>query len=195
MRMRRTIARKPMNILGLRFLQILLLISILCAICVLVVSFFVYPAKAQPHKVDAILVLAGSSDGRHELGAQLVEEGYSSNFVVSNPAGAKDKVGYAHCAGAKRPSGATSYCMDPYPVITSGEARTFNELAAEHGWQSVLVVTSRTHTQRVRLMFNECFSGDSTVYSVPNPINRADLKDAILHEIGGFAKFWITSPC
>lgn len=195
MRLRRTIARKPINISRLLLLRILPVAIIFGIICVLVVSFFVYPAKAQPHKVDAILVLAGSNDGRHELGAQLVEEGYSDNFVVSNPEGAKDKVGYAHCAGNKRPDGATSYCMDPYPVITSGEARTFNTLAQKHGWESVMVVTSRTHTQRVRTMFNQCFGGDSTVYSVPKAINRQALKDAILHEIGGFVKFWITSPC
>lgn len=174
-----------------RVLPLLITLALLCG---LVLAWFIYPAKAEPKKVDVVLVLAGSSDGRHEYGAELVEEGYASNYVVSNPSGSKDKVGYAHCAGKLRPKNAESFCMDPYPVITSGEARTFNELAKKEGWESVLVVTSRTHTQRVRTMFDQCYTGDSTVLNV-NSLGRTGLHNAVLHEIGGFIKFWITAPC
>ncbi|BAU97356.1 hypothetical protein N24_3094 [Corynebacterium suranareeae] len=182
---------KIRHLLLKRFIPLLLSVMVICG---LVLAWFVFPSKAEPKKVDVVLVIAGASDGRHEYGAQLVEDGYASNYVVSNPSGSRDKVGYAHCAGNKRPEGATSYCMDPYPVITSGEARTFNDLAKEHGWESALVVTSRTHTQRVRTMFDQCYTGESTVLNV-NSLGRTGLYNAVLHEIGGYIKFWITAPC
>ncbi|ALC07049.1 hypothetical protein CDES_13595 [Corynebacterium deserti GIMN1.010] len=166
----------------------------LATVCVLVFGWFIFPAKAEPTKVDVVLVLAGANDGRHEYGAQLVEEGYADNFVVSNPNGSSDKVGYAHCAGNLRPEGAQSYCMDPYPVITSGEAMTFNGLAQQHGWDSVLIVTMRTHTQRVRTVFDQCYTGESTVLNVDN-LGRSGVRKAVFHEIGGYIKFWLTAPC
>src|SRR5699024_12657787 len=64
-------------------------------------------SHAELGKSDAIMVIAGASDGRHELGARLIEDGVSKRFVVSNPSGASDKVGYAHCNGSSRPTSAT----------------------------------------------------------------------------------------
>lgn len=192
--MRRTLARNQLKLSHVLFRCILPLLISVVLLCGLVLAWFVYPTKAEPQPVDVVLVLAGSSDGRHQYGAQLVKEGYASNYVVSNPSGARDKVGYAHCAGKLRPKNASSFCMDPYPVITSGEARTFNELAKKEKWESVLVVTSRTHTQRVRSMFSQCYTGNSTVLNV-NSLGRAGLHNAVLHEIGGYIKFWITAPC
>lgn len=76
----------------------------------------VYPPNERSENADVVVVIAGASDGRHELGAEIALKYGIKNFVVSNPAGAKDKVGYSHCAGDDRPEGTRTWCMDPYPV-------------------------------------------------------------------------------
>ena len=98
-------------------------------------AWFLFPPQVEPTKSDAVLVIAGVSDGRHELGAQLIEDGVAENFVVSNSSGPKDEVGYAHCHGNSRPESATeTWCMKSDPVTTTGEALAIDQLAKEEGW-------------------------------------------------------------
>ena len=47
-------------------------------------AWFLFPPQDIPSESDAVLVIAGASDGRHQLGAQLIEDGLSKNFVASN---------------------------------------------------------------------------------------------------------------
>src|SRR5690625_4431513 len=81
------------------------LIAFLLPLCLILggPSWFLFPPRDTPSSHDAILVLAGASDGRHQLGAKLVVEGVASNFVISNPSGDGEPIGYSHCAGDKRP--------------------------------------------------------------------------------------------
>ena len=46
---------------------------------------------------DAVLVLAGATDLRHELGAELVATGNSMYFGVFEPLGESDIAGFALC--------------------------------------------------------------------------------------------------
>lgn len=155
----------------------------------------VYPPNERSENADVVVVIAGASDGRHELGADIVRKYGIENFVVSNPAGARDKVGYSHCQGEDRPEGTRTWCMDPYPVITSGEARTFHELAEEHNWDSAIMVTSRPHTRRVNYFFEQCTNlSEVNVANVRN-INENTIIYQVFHEVAGFIKFWITNPC
>lgn len=158
-------------------------------------AWLIFPPQGTPVPSDAVMVIAGASDGRHELGAQLVEEGISQNFVVSNPGGIKDKVGSAHCRGADQPKFATGiWCLSPHPVTTTGEALTMGELAEEEGWTVATVVTSRTHARRVHTMFEQCTDLDVTVV-YQDYLHRKTLRAMVQHEIGGYIKFWATNPC
>lgn len=158
-------------------------------------TWFLFPPQAEPRESDAVLVIAGASDGRHELGAQLIEEGISENFVVSNPAGARDKVGYAHCHGSSKPESSTAaWCMKSKPVTTTGEALAIDKLAKQEGWGSVIAVTNRPHNHRVRTNLERCTDLDYSVVS----IDEVDVTRAPVHiarEIGGYLKFWVTNPC
>ena len=83
-------------------------------------AWFLFPPQDEPQQADAVLVIAGASDGRHELGAKLIEDGVSENFVVSNSSGPEDKVGYAHCNDDSKPaSAAETWCMKSDPVTTT----------------------------------------------------------------------------
>ena len=155
----------------------------------------VYPPNERSENADVVVVIAGASDGRHELGADIVRKYGIENFVVSNPAGARDKVGYSHCQGEDRPEGTRTWCMDPYPVITSGEARTFHELAEEHNWDSAIMVTSRPHTRRVNYFFEQCTNLSEVKVANVRNINENTIIYQVFHEVAGFIKFWITNPC
>lgn len=155
----------------------------------------VYPPNERSHNADVVVVIAGASDGRHELGAEIAEKYGIRNFVVSNPSGPKDKVGYSHCAGEDRPEGTRTWCMDPYPVITSGEARTFSELAQEQNWESALMVTSRSHTRRVKYFFEQCTDLSEVKVANVRTIKENIIIYQVFHELAGFIKFWLTDPC
>lgn len=158
-------------------------------------AWFLFPPQDGSGESDAVLVIAGASDGRHELGAQLIEEGVSENFVVSNNSGPRDKVGYAHCAGESRPKSAVNvWCMESKPVTTTGEALAIDKLADQEDWTSVTAVTDRPHNHRVRTNLNRCTDLKSTVVSI-DEFKVVQAPARIAREIGGYIKFWVTDPC
>lgn len=158
-------------------------------------AWFLFPIQDEPSESDAVLVIAGASDGRHEFGAQLIEAGVSENFVVSNPAGSRDKVGYAHCSGELRPKSADeTWCMDSDPATTTGEAMAIDKLAKQEGWRSVTAVTNRPHSHRVGTNLSRCTDLDRTVVSI-DEFNVIRAPTQIAREIGGYIKFWVTNPC
>lgn len=158
-------------------------------------AFFLFPSSTPPMPSDAVLVLAGVSDGRHQLGAELIGEGISQNFVVSNPLGPHDKVGHAYCQGRDLLEGASRvWCMRPIPVTTVGEAMTIGKLAEEEGWTTLTAVTNRPHTRRVQTIFEQCTNLDVDVVSISR-IDVSWLPYHLAQEIGGYIKFWITNPC
>ncbi|MGD7002273.1 YdcF family protein [Corynebacterium halotolerans] len=159
-----------------------------------VTAWFLYPPESEARPADAVLVLAGADDGRHEYGAGLVEDGIADNLVISSWNGSDYEVGRAHCAGPERPEGARSQCMKPSPVSTVGEAQTFADLAAEEGWTSAVVVTNRPHTRRVRSVFERCTDLDIQVVN-HNWVSKSRIPYHVAREIGGYLKFWATSPC
>lgn len=161
---------------------------------VIFTAWIVFPPNESSEKADVVMVIAGASDGRHELGADIVKDLGIKNFVVSNPAGSKDKKGYSHCRGEDKPDGVNAWCLDPYPVTTAGEAMTFDKLARQEGWNSVILVTNRPHSRRVNYFFNSCTDLDVNVANV-RELNPRALRRQVMHEAGGFMKFWILNQC
>lgn len=160
-----------------------------------VFAFFLFPPRNDLAPTDAIVVLAGSSDGRHQRGAELVEKGVSSNFVVSNPNGLRDVNGSLHCRGTARPRDAEeTWCLRPEPVTTVGEARAVEALANREGWSSVTVVTNRPHARRAHTVFAQCTDLDLAVVPIDHVVWDR-VRFHITWEIGGYLKFWLTNPC
>ena len=116
-------------------------------------------------RADAILVLGGSLADRPLEAAALYDGGYAPRIVLS--AGAND---YASVLLASRgisvPSPADHtravllqlgvpddgmLVLPGNPSSTRDEASAMGTMAAENGWRSVIVVTSKLHTRRARL--------------------------------------------
>lgn len=170
-------------------------VLVLSLVTIGVPSWLLFPPQNSPVPTDTVMVIAGASDGRHQLGAHLIDEGFSQNFVVSNPLGTKDKIGSAHCRGEKRPKKAVqTWCLQPDPVTTTGEALTIGKMAVHERWKTATAVTSRTHARRVNTMFKHCSDLEVTVIYVDR-FQRDRVTHQILHEIAGYIKFWLTNPC
>jgi uncharacterized SAM-binding protein YcdF (DUF218 family) len=56
-------------------------------------------------------------------------------------------------------------CFHPDPYSTRGEAEAFSRLAAKRGWRSVVVVSSRYHLVRARMLFERCYDGQVSTVS------------------------------
>ena len=63
--------------------------------------------------------------------------------------------------------GARVLCFLAHPYSTRGEARTVGELARQHGWHSIVVVSSTFHLTRVDLLFRRCYHGRLSLVGAP----------------------------
>ena len=171
------------------------LLGLLGALALFVASaaYFLLPPSPDPQPSDAVVVLGGASDGRHQLGAQLIEEGVADNLVVAVPRGRDDRVGWSYCTGEHTPE-AETWCLRPSPSTTTGEALDVDELAEQEGWESVTVVTSRPHTHRSQMNFDRCTDLDVTVVHIDNVRWWLVPRDMARETLGAL-KFWVTDPC
>jgi uncharacterized SAM-binding protein YcdF (DUF218 family) len=122
---------------------------------------FLWPPRHVPEHADAVVVLAGARGPRLTRGLALVRRGVAPVLAVSDAWSPTWVEANRLCGG--RPAPARVLCFHPVPYSTRGEARAVARLAADHGWTSVLVVTSRYHIIRAGILFDRCHDG--TVYT------------------------------
>jgi uncharacterized SAM-binding protein YcdF (DUF218 family) len=127
----------------------LLLVAWLVATAVL----FVWPDEDEPRSADAVVVLSGVRDARLAKGLELMRSGVGRTLVISDG----EARGWAEanrlCAGQ---AAFRVVCFRPRPYSTHGEAADVARLARARGWRSLVVVTSRYHVTRARLLFRRC---------------------------------------
>lgn len=111
-----------------------------------------------PKKADVVVVLSG---GRERLppALALIRRGVAKTLAISSVSRTKPwPLGHYICA--KRVyAGARVLCFDAVPYSTRGEAETVEQLALEHHWSRVVVVTSRYHVTRAHMLFRRCYNG------------------------------------
>ena len=136
-----------------------------------------HPQVDPPQSSDAVMVLAASKERRAE-GRRLVTEGYSDNLVQSvssrmeedieaggievvppEDAGLKIADRDMEACDLSYPSYEV-FCVFPDPDTTIGEARGFAALAEEQGWDSVLIVTEKSHASRAKRTFERYYPGE-----------------------------------
>jgi uncharacterized SAM-binding protein YcdF (DUF218 family) len=122
---------------------------------------FVWPPQHVPARADAVVVLSGGRGPRLARGLELVRRGVAPVLVVSDGWGATWPEANRLCAERRAP--VRVLCFHPDPYDTHGEAEGFARLATARGWTSVLVVSSRYHIARAKILFERCFHG--TVYT------------------------------
>ena len=154
--------------------------SLFAAFCAVSALLFVFPATGMPPRVDAIVVLGGSGD-RLGLGMDLAQEDRAPYLVLSMglpwlPPGV--------CKGHVGP--AKVICFAPNPDTTQGEAEGASRIAKNHGWTSLVLVTTRDQVWRARLRFERCYSGK--MYGVTAAVPWYSWPYAILYQWAGTVK-------
>ena len=147
------------------------------------VGLFITPARSEPVPADAVVVLAGGSGERIERGLDLIRRGYAGVLVVSTgTGGAADAV---DCDTSPAEGQPTVICVAPPSDNTRGEAQMVADLAAEHGWSRVLVVTSTYHVTRSRWIFERCVDAEVVAIAATPDIPLHTQFNAVFHELAG----------
>jgi uncharacterized SAM-binding protein YcdF (DUF218 family) len=117
--------------------------------------------SGQPHKADAILILAGDSTGARMLtGCRLAQAGFAPLVLVSGPV---EIYGINEADLAIRFAKARNCDVSLLRAVyidarsTEEEAQDFDRYLTAHGIHSVLLVTSNYHTRRSYRTFRRRF--------------------------------------
>ncbi|MEO9240377.1 MAG: YdcF family protein, partial [Jatrophihabitantaceae bacterium] len=100
----------------------------------------VEPTVNKPAKVDAILVLGPPDvDGRVTAAYALARAHYAATVVIS----VTSALQFQRKSACRNDNPQYQViCFQPHPATTQGEAREIGQLAREHHWKSIIVVTS-----------------------------------------------------
>jgi len=125
------------------------------------------PAEGAPPHADAVVVLSGSKR-RLAKGIELVQAGVAPWLVLSAGLDPRQPQARRLClAGQGR--GFRVLCFWPRPDSTQGEARGVERLARRYGWRSIVLVTSRFHITRARMLFRRCLNARVEAVGVSYP--------------------------
>lgn len=176
--------RRPLLALAL----VLLLVWLVACLVVIV-----EPTVDRPGKVDAILVLGPPDvDGRDDAAYALAREHYAGTVVISVQSDLQQRL-----KGACRNQNPDYQviCFQPRPGTTQGEAREIAALAKQHGWKSIMVVTSKYHVSRARLIIDRCMTGKVLVIAAPGRPSVAKWAYEFLYQTGGYLKAFAHRGC
>ena len=156
--------------------------------------FIAYPSiLAPPERVapaDAIYVLGMATEQRLARGIDLIEQGISDQLVVTVSA---DNPLTEFCTAQHE---YTVHCVTPDPLTTRGEAQQWQSLATRHSWDSVALVTMRSHATRAAGYFDRCTSGDIQV--IDDRVQSFGFSrwlDQFVYESGAIVKFALSRGC
>jgi len=131
-----------------------LLALVLVAWLVATVVLFVTPQEDDPSDPpDAVVVLSGSRKPRLAKGLELARLWREATLVISDGNVPGWRAANRLCDGG---SSLHVVCFRPRPHSTHGEAEDVARLARARGWRSIVVVTSRYHVTRSRMLFERC---------------------------------------
>jgi uncharacterized SAM-binding protein YcdF (DUF218 family) len=145
-----------------RILRIVLVL-VLLVISAETARLFVWPDLPRPPaRVDAIVELGGPGHPeRDDTTFALARAHRAPVLVRSLPREAR------RC---KSPvPEVVTLCFHPDPNTTQGEARWIGQEAQRRHWRSIIIVTSRDHAWRARLVIGRCFPGEIYVNTSPLP--------------------------
>lgn len=140
--------------------------AVVLAMAVLTARLFVWPSLPPlPPKADAIVELGGAGD-RRLVALRLAREGRAPVVAISV---SNDEINTSWCDNGML-TGVPVICFHREPYTTRGEAREIGDLAARHGWHSVILVTTPDQAKRAELRVRRCFAGDISVATARLPL-------------------------
>ena len=123
--------------------------------------------SGAPAHADVVVMLSGSKR-RLPTALALIRRGVAPVLALSSVPRTRHWAEADRLCHSHRYAGARVVCFQAVPYSTRGEARTVVRLAAEHGWRSVVVVTSRFHITRAHMLFRRCWHGPLSMVAAPS---------------------------
>jgi uncharacterized SAM-binding protein YcdF (DUF218 family) len=141
---------------------------VVVVVSVLTVHLFVWPSLPPlPPKADAIIQLGGPGNRRF-VALDLARQGRAPLVAISV---SDDEINTSWCdQGMLR--GVRVLCFHREPFTTRGEARAIGDMAAQHGWRSVILVTTPDQAKRAELRVSRCFTGSISVATARLPLRQ-----------------------
>jgi uncharacterized SAM-binding protein YcdF (DUF218 family) len=161
----------------------------------LVVGYFViaYPTVNHPRRADAIVVLGPpDNNDRVDTALSLIRQHVAANLVISI-ASERQRQAKSLCSAPQ--DGFSVTCFHPHPATTRGEAEHVRDLARQHGWTSVVVVTSTYHVSRARMIFDRCLDGRLYVVAARHGTSVFTWAYQYLYQTGAYVKAVLQSGC
>jgi uncharacterized SAM-binding protein YcdF (DUF218 family) len=128
-----------------------------------------FPVEDAPGHADAVVVLSGSKGERLDGALKLMRNGVAPVLVISGGLDPRQPKSIRLCH-AGHGDGFRVICFTPDPDSTRGEAEHVGRLASQNGWKRILLVTSRFHVTRARMLFDRCVAGDVDAVGVDYPV-------------------------
>jgi uncharacterized SAM-binding protein YcdF (DUF218 family) len=116
-----------------------------------------------PPTADAIVELGGPGE-RDDLAVALAAQGRSPYLAKS---ATSTEMHHGRCLPPV--SGVTVLCFHSTPFTTRGEARSIAAMASQHGWHSVILVTTADQAWRAVVRVSRCFRGQIYVATASLP--------------------------
>ena len=143
------------------------------------------PAGEAPARADAIAVLSGGSGDRLPRALGLMRRDVTPVLVIPNGTDPKWDDANRLC-GQQEPF--EVLCPTPEPDTTRGEAAAIDGLAERRSWDRVVVVTSRYHVTRARIIVPRCVAAPVTVVASNPESGILDWGRHVLHEVLGLVE-------
>lgn len=168
--------------------------AVLSVVLAAAAGFVLWPRLDAPTDGDAVIVLSGDHGERLRAAVAMMERGQAPTLVLL---GAPDfPAADALCSSDDSSRSYEVLCVRPHPdPNTRGQARAAAALAADRHWRTLVIVTSKRHVERARMLFDRCFSGELRVVGADAPPD-VDLSRALHHEwLGLLHAAFLTRGC
>lgn len=143
----------------MRTLLVGLVLAVIAAWAAATARIVLFPAEDAPGRADAVVVLSGSKHARLDRALEVMRDRVAPVLVISAGMDRRRPEANRLCK-AGHGQGFRVLCFEPDPDSTRGEAEEVGRLARENAWRRVLLVTSRFHVTRARMLFDRCIAGD-----------------------------------
>jgi uncharacterized SAM-binding protein YcdF (DUF218 family) len=155
---------------------------VLAGVSVVIGRLFVWPdLPPLPARADVIVQLGGPGN-RRLVALNLARQGRAPLVAISVSV---DEVNTRWCHRGRLGDVAV-VCFHSEPSTTRGEARAITTMAEQHGWQSMILVTTPDQASRATLRVRRCFDGKVFVATASLPWYRWPTQ--IVYQSGATAK-------
>jgi uncharacterized SAM-binding protein YcdF (DUF218 family) len=138
---------------------------VLAGVSVLTAHLFIWPdLPPLPARADVIVQLGGPGN-RRLVALDLARQGRAPLVAIS-VSDAEVNTKWCHKGRLRDVS---VLCFHSEPSTTRGEARAIAGMAEQHGWRSVILVTTPDQASRATLRASRCYDGNIFVATAQLP--------------------------